>query len=89
MVMRWGGEEFLILLPSTVAAEALSAAERLRAAVMATEVVASEDASIHFTISVGIALPESESPGELLSRSDEALYAAKTGGRNRVVLAQS
>jgi diguanylate cyclase (GGDEF)-like protein/PAS domain S-box-containing protein len=86
-VMRWGGEEFLILLPNIGVAEALSAAERVRAAVMGTEVVAAEGASIHFTISVGVALPVAEGPGELLSRTDEALYAAKTGGRNRVMLA--
>jgi diguanylate cyclase (GGDEF)-like protein/PAS domain S-box-containing protein len=87
MVMRWGGEEFLIVLPNTGAAGALSTAERLRIAVAATEAAGSEGAPIRFTISVGAAVPEGDSPSELLSRSDEALYAAKTGGRNRVVLA--
>ena len=86
MVMRWGGEEFLIVLPNSGATDAMSAAERLRAAV-ALEEVASDGALIRYTISVGVALPEGESPGELLSRSDGALYTAKTSGRNRVMLA--
>jgi uncharacterized protein (TIGR03437 family) len=85
MIMRWGGEEFLIVLPNTGGAEALSNAERLRAAVAATE-VAFEGASICFTISVGVAVPAGESPSELLSRSDAALYTAKTGGRNKVTI---
>ena len=87
MVIRWGGEEFLIVLPNTGADEAMSTAERVRATVAATEVAAPEGASIRFTISVGVALPAGESPVELLSRSDGALYAAKTGGRNSVILA--
>ena len=87
MVVRWGGEEFLIVLPNTGAAEATSTAERVRAELAATEVAASEGASIRFTISVGVAVPAGDSPSELLSRSDGALYAAKTGGRNRVILA--
>jgi len=86
MVIRWGGEEFLIVLPNTGAAEAVSTAERVRAAVATTEVAASEGASICFTISVGVALPIGDSPSELLSRSDAALYSAKTGGRNRIML---
>jgi diguanylate cyclase (GGDEF)-like protein/PAS domain S-box-containing protein len=87
-VIRLGGEEFLIVLPNTGAAEAVSAAELLRATVEEQEVAAGEGMSIHFTISVGVALPMGDSPSELLSRSDGALYAAKTAGRNRVILAQ-
>ncbi len=87
IVIRRGGEEFLIVLPNTTADDAMSTAERVRATVAATEVNASEGAPILFTISVGVASPGAESPSELLSRSDEALYAAKTGGRNKVMLA--
>ena len=87
MVIRWGCEEFLIVLPNTGADEAMSIAERLRVIVAAAEVAASEGTSIRFTISVGVALPAGESPVELLRRSDGALYVAKTGGRNRVILA--
>jgi diguanylate cyclase (GGDEF)-like protein/PAS domain S-box-containing protein len=87
MVIRRGGEEFLIVLPNTAEDAAMSTAERLRTAVAATEVDGSEGGSIHFTISLGVASPRGESASELLGRSDEALYAAKTGGRNRVLLA--
>jgi diguanylate cyclase (GGDEF)-like protein/PAS domain S-box-containing protein len=87
MLIRWGGEEFLFLLPDTDAAGATAAAERVRAALAAGEVAVSGAAAIRFTVSVGIALPVDESPTELLSRADIALYAAKTGGRDRVVLA--
>jgi diguanylate cyclase (GGDEF)-like protein/PAS domain S-box-containing protein len=74
MVVRWGGEEFLIVLPNTAVAGAMSAAERLRSAVAATEVASSEGASIRFTISVGIASAEGEGSSELLSRSDAQVY---------------
>jgi diguanylate cyclase (GGDEF)-like protein/PAS domain S-box-containing protein len=87
MVMRWGGEEFLVVLPDTDATQATSTAERLRAAVAAMEVAPPGDPIIRFTVSIGVALPTSDIPSELLSRSDEALYAAKAGGRNQVVLA--
>ncbi len=87
MVVRWGGEEFLIVLPNTNAAEAMAAAERLRSVVAVTEVAGPEGTAIPVTISVGVALPEGDSAEELLSRSDAALYAAKTTGRNRVMMA--
>jgi len=86
MIMRWGGEEFLIVLPNTGGAAALANAERLRAVVAATAFTFA-GASICFTISVGVAVPTGESPSELLSRSDAALYTAKAGGRNRVIVA--
>ena len=88
MVARWGGEEFLIVLPEIDAGNAMSTAERLRAAIEATEVVAPGGETIRFTVSIGVAAPENESPDELLRRSDVALYSAKTGGRNRVILAE-
>jgi diguanylate cyclase (GGDEF)-like protein/PAS domain S-box-containing protein len=88
MVARWGGEEFLIVLPEIDAANAMSTAERLRAAVEATEVAAPGGVSVRFTVSIGVAEPENESPDELLSRADVALYAAKAAGRNRVILAR-
>jgi diguanylate cyclase (GGDEF)-like protein/PAS domain S-box-containing protein len=87
MVVRWGGEEFLVLLPETDATSAMAVAERVRAAVAAAEVVPPGSATICFTVSIGVAVPASAVPSELLSRSDEALYTAKAGGRNQVVLA--
>ncbi|MBB5331691.1 sensor domain-containing diguanylate cyclase [Tunturiibacter gelidoferens] len=87
VVVRWGGEEFLLVLPDTDAAEAMSTAERVRTATSAMEVTSPEGLPIRFTISIGVAVSAGDSPGNLLSRSDLALYAAKTGGRNRVILA--
>jgi diguanylate cyclase (GGDEF)-like protein/PAS domain S-box-containing protein len=87
VVARWGGEEFLMVLPETGTAEAMIAAERVRAALEATDVAAPGGTTIRFTVSIGVAVSAGESPSELLRRSDAALYVAKTGGRNRVELA--
>jgi diguanylate cyclase (GGDEF)-like protein len=77
-VYRYGGEEFVVVLPGQVSPHARSAADRLRAAV---------EASTPVTISVGVAafLPDvDEDPVAVLRRADEALYRAKGAGRNRV-----
>jgi diguanylate cyclase (GGDEF)-like protein len=87
MLARWGGEEFLVVLPDTDTAAAMVAAERIRAALQATEVAAPDLATIRFTVSIGVAEPMTDNPGELLRRADLALYAAKANGRNRVMLA--
>ena len=72
---RLGGEEFLALLPDTDAEAAHVAAEKLRASVAGTGV----------TVSIGWAAWEGESAEELVRRADDALYAAKAAGRDRVV----
>jgi diguanylate cyclase (GGDEF)-like protein/PAS domain S-box-containing protein len=88
---RLGGEEFAMLLPDTDLAGALVVAERVRAAVAATEVqgrevrLAGAAASIRVTVSVGVAERRGQEPIEpLLKRADRALYAAKDLGRDRV-----
>lgn len=83
---RLGGEEFAILLPDTEPAAALEVAERIRLAVAAI-VIATDKGPVRFTTSIGIArINEADASVEaLLSRADAALYAAKNGGRNRVV----
>jgi diguanylate cyclase (GGDEF)-like protein len=85
---RMGGEEFLVLLPETTAAEAATVAEKLRAAVAAREVPGGDTQPAgHLTISLGVAtLREGESSADLVARADRALYAAKRRGRDRVVV---
>jgi diguanylate cyclase (GGDEF)-like protein len=87
IVVRWGGEEFLVILPATDEAGAMSAAERLRATLAATQVANDGDGPISFTVSIGVALSRGQDPADLLRRCDVAMYAAKAGGRDRVMLA--
>lgn len=83
LIARWGGEEFLVLMPNTPLADATAAAEKLRRAVAAQ--LATPDGQ-PVTISIGVA--EWRSDGETLDawivRADKALYLAKENGRNRV-----
>ena len=87
IVARWGGEEFLILLPDTAGEDALALAERIRQTVAAQPLVYAH-ASITPALSLGVAELE---PGETLdsaiARADHALYQSKEDGRNRVTLA--
>lgn len=81
---RLGGEEFALLLPATDLAGALLAAERLRSTVAAS-VLTSDSGDYAMTISVGVVVVEDyEHINAALARADRALYAAKTGGRNRI-----
>ena len=80
---RWGGDEFVALLPDTDEAGALRAAERLRAAV-GTAPIEFAGLVLDVTVSVGWAYWSGDTPDDLLARADKALYAAKDGGRNQV-----
>ena len=81
---RYGGEEFLVILPRVDAAGALLRAEEIRARVEAAE----RSGSTPFTLSVGVAQRDAETEEDLLfRRADRALYRAKDLGRNRVVVA--
>lgn len=86
-VARWGGEEFLVLLPNATASKAAVAMQRLREA-LARGPLPHGDAHIHLRFSSGIAIHDA--PGnavQLLERADKALYQAKRQGRNRDVVA--
>lgn len=82
---RWGGDEFIILLPETSLADAELAAERLSSQLQNTDVVAQE---IHFTITASLGIAGWEGKplqlDELLECADSALYESKGKGRNRV-----
>lgn len=82
---RWGGEEFLALLPATSGGEALMLAERLCERVRHLS-LSSDAGRIALTVSVGVAdwAGPQDSLAALLRRADDALYAAKHGGRDRV-----
>lgn len=87
MVGRYGGEEFIAILPNTDEEAAAHFAERVREAVEAY-LYRDESNEIHMTVSCGVASAPREgvdSPEALLKQADEALYVAKTSGRNRVI----
>lgn len=85
-VFRIGGEEFALLLPQTDEATARSIAERLRQAIAAVTVVRG-GATIRVTISIGVAATRDRARvRDVIEAADAALYVAKSGGRNRVVL---
>ena len=81
-----GGEEFLVLLPSTDLDQATITAESLRDAVRHVSVPTRNDV-IRMTVSIGGAIDRGESIENLIHRADEALYTAKRSGRDRVVMA--
>ena len=82
---RYGGEEFLLLLPETPAASAIALAERIRGVVEGLR--CSDGArTIMLTVSVGVAEYRlAENVAQTIVRADQALYLAKAGGRNRVL----
>ncbi|MBH9577278.1 GGDEF domain-containing protein [Inhella proteolytica] len=85
LLARWGGEEFL-LLPQTLPEQGAAMAERLRAA-LAEQPLPWQGGPIALTVSLGLAHSAGRDRAALLRDADAALYRAKAGGRNRVVLA--
>ena len=85
---RWGGEEFLVLLPRLTPEAAHRLAERLREQAATVRVLAGGQ-TVPCTVSLGVAMadPADDGAEAWLRRADEALYQAKSGGRNRVVMA--
>jgi polar amino acid transport system substrate-binding protein len=85
-VARFGGEEFMLILPDTTLEGAASFAERLRQNIQQTEFHALPE---RMTASFGVALSRPDDEGEaLIKRADAALYTAKTSGRNQTVAAR-
>jgi two-component system cell cycle response regulator len=88
VVARFGGEEFVVVLPETGEEGAVALAERIRARVEETPpVTGGEYGWLRVTVSIGVATvpsPRVNSPEELIAVADEALYRAKAQGRNRV-----
>jgi len=87
LACRFGGEEFVVLMPDTDFRQAQGVAERVRMAVAERSFEVGANRSLTVTVSVGVALIEgdTDTPEVLLKRADVALYRAKREGRNRVV----
>jgi diguanylate cyclase (GGDEF)-like protein len=88
---RYGGEEFLVVLPETDIAGAVAVAEKIRALVQKTTVPMDDGTLVRVTISIGLASLRDDPPREgrlaardLIAAADRSLYEAKNGGRNRV-----
>jgi diguanylate cyclase (GGDEF)-like protein/PAS domain S-box-containing protein len=81
---RWGGEEFVALLPETEAAAALTTAERVRAAVADLTLEACAGAQITCSIGVAVYPADARDVDGLVTAADRAMYAAKGLGRNQV-----
>lgn len=85
VLARWGGEEFVLICANTDLMKAAHLAEKLRTSIMEhtwPELIA-------LTASFGVAEMQQESPTDFIGRADKALYAAKTQGRNRVIISLS
>jgi diguanylate cyclase (GGDEF)-like protein len=82
---RWGGEEFIVLMPETALVQAVEVAERVRTACATMQF---EDGKVRASVTVSIGAAQfqlNETADTLVARADKALYAAKSAGRNRVV----
>jgi two-component system, cell cycle response regulator len=89
ILIRRGGEEFLLLMPATSLEHAAEAAERIRSAFAEQALSVAEGVDIAQTVSIGVATWDGKEAGEALQRrADLAMYRAKQLGRNQVVLAR-
>jgi diguanylate cyclase (GGDEF)-like protein len=92
LVARYGGEEFVVLLPDTDMAGARSVASDLLAAVRGLGIAHPAWERGIVTISIGVAVSSQQTvadPSELIERADQALYAAKQAGRDRVLMSEA
>jgi diguanylate cyclase (GGDEF)-like protein len=88
---RWGGEEFVVLLPDTDLSQAHAVAEKLRQAIAGSELAIDGKRVVSATVSLGVTNLSmiDLTLDDLLNRADEALYAAKANGRNCVITSAS
>ena len=88
LACRYGGEEFVVVMPETDMAVATMVAERLRRRI-ASEPFAIQQGSNHLNVTISVGIAAMNAPNEtaaaILKRADQALYRAKRDGRNRVV----
>ncbi len=89
ILARYGGDEFVVILPETTVATAKSVAERLHAGVGGHVFLQEAGINVHLSTSIGIAgFPDhAQSKEDLVRKADEAMYRAKAGGRNRLCIA--
>ena len=86
VVARWGGEEFLVLLPETSGKEAKEVADRMQTIISQTPMFIN-DREIHLSMTFGVAECTSDARiNDCIALADEALYKGKENGRNQVVL---
>ena len=85
-VFRFGGEEFLILLPNTEVSKAENIINRIRIDIFELSIPIEGESSIHITVSAGVTeINTSDDISFSISKADKALYGAKKSGRNRVI----
>ena len=91
LIARFGGEEFVVLLPGADRAEAQSCAERIRRGVERHTVDTGDGFDVRVTVSIGVAEVDAtiESVKNAVNRADKALYKAKALGRNRVCCSEA
>ena len=87
LACRFGGEEFVVLMPDTDTGQAEAVAERVRQSMVEKPFEVGPTRPLSVTVSAGVALKESQAdtPETLVKRADVALYRAKREGRNRVI----
>lgn len=92
LLARWGGEEFIMLLPNTAAEQALMLAERVRQTVSATPLLLAHREPIEMTVSIGVVgvpVGRIATLDALIQFADRALYSAKSDGRDKVTVSDT
>lgn len=84
LLVRHGGEEFLVLMPNTDNSMAIDVAERIRRRVASACFEVEEDICVKSTVSIGVYTTSEQDIRKMLWKADEAMYQAKKGGRNRL-----